>query len=179
MTISAADADGSIVIPPYEETVSFSNVTFFEVDETLHLSDVADIAVQQEAMNGVVNTLGANCFYMVRIEEAFDAMKVRSEYKQEKSCRAPDVALEADQTEFDYENVRGTMVGLYCPPYMSSLNTAGWHFHFINEDRTRGGHVMQVSIKDAEASFDLMNGFEMMLFREDEFHEDGSCQECG
>ena len=46
MTISAADADGSIVIPSDEETVSFSNVTFFEVDETLHLSDVADIAVQ-------------------------------------------------------------------------------------------------------------------------------------
>ena len=113
MTISAADADGSIVIPPDEEILSFSNVTFFEVDETLHLSDVADIAVWQEAMNGVENTLGANCFYMVMIEGAFDAMKVRSEYKQEKSCRAPDVVLAADQTEFDYENVRGTMVGLY------------------------------------------------------------------
>lgn len=108
-----AVADGSIVIPPDEEILSFSNVTFFEVDETLHLSDVADIAVRQEAMNGVENTLGANCFYMVRIEGAFDAMKVRSEYKQEKSCRAPDVVLAADQTEFDYENVRGTMVGLY------------------------------------------------------------------
>ena len=54
---------------------------------------------------------------------------------------------------------------------MSSLNTAGWHFHSINEDRTRGGHVLQVSIKDAEASFDLMNGFEMTLFREDEFQK--------
>ena len=166
-----AVADGSIVIPPDEETVSFSNVTFFEVDETLHLSDVADIAVQQEAMNGVVNTLGANCFYMVRIDGTFAALKVRSEYKQEKPCRALDVALAEDQTEFDYEDVRGTMVGLYCPPYMSSLNTAGWHFHFINEDRTRGGHVLQVSVKDAEASFDLMNGFEMTLFREDEFQK--------
>ena len=54
---------------------------------------------------------------------------------------------------------------------MSSLNTTGWHFHSINEDRTRGGHVLQVSIKDAEASFDLMNGFEMTLFREDEFQK--------
>jgi len=123
VTISAADADGSIVIPSDEETVSFSNVTFFEVDETLHLSDVADIAVQQEAMNGVVNTLGANCFYMVRIEGAFDAMKVRSEYKQEKSCRAPDVALEADQTEFDYENVRGTMVGVSTRPAGTSTSS--------------------------------------------------------
>ena len=30
---------------------------------------------------------------------------------------------------------------------------------------------MQVSIKDAEASFDLMNGFEMTHFREDEFQK--------
>lgn len=52
-----AVADGSIVIPPDEETVPF-----FETDETLHLSDIADMAALQEAMNGVVNALGANCF---------------------------------------------------------------------------------------------------------------------
>ena len=166
-----AVADGSIVIPPDEETVPFSNVTFFETDETLHLSDIADMAALQEAMNGVVNALGANCFYMVRIDGTFAALKVRSEYKQEKPYRALDVALAEDQTEFDYEDARGTLVGLYCPPYMSSLNTAGWHFHFINEDRTRGGHVLQVSVKDAEAAFDLTNGFEMTLSREDEFQK--------
>jgi acetolactate decarboxylase len=98
-------------------------------------------------------------------------MKVRSEYKQEKSCRAPDVALAADQTEFDYENVRGTMVGLYCLQYMSCLNTAGWHFHFINEDRTRGGHVLQVSVREAEAAFDTTDGFEMALSREAVFQD--------
>ena len=161
-----AVADGSIVFPPDEETVPF-----FETDETLHLSDIADMAALQEAMNGVVNVLGANCFYMVRIDGTFAALKVRSEYKQEKPYRALDVALAEDQTEFDYEDARGTLVGLYCPPYMSSLNTAGWHFHFINEERTRGGHVLQVSVKDAEAAFDLTNGFEMTLSREDEFQK--------
>ena len=108
---------------------------------------------------------------MVRIDGTFAALKVRSEYKQEKPYRALDVALAEDQTEFDYEDARGTLVGLYSPPYMSSLNTAGWHFHFINEDRTRVGHVLQVSVKDAEAAFDLTNGFEMTLSREDEFQK--------
>lgn len=80
-----------------------------------------------------------------------------------------DVALAADQTEFDYEDIQGTMVGLYCPDYMGDLNSVGWHFHFITEDRTRGGHVLQVSVKEAEAVFDMTDGFEMTLSRDSEF----------
>ena len=165
-TVYQAVADGSIAIPSDEETVPFSNVTYFDVDETLALSGIADMAALQEAMNGVVNKLGANCFYMVKIEGTFESIKVRSEYKQEKPYRMLDVALAADQTEFDYQDIRGTMVGLYCPDYMGDLNSVGWHFHFINEDRTRGGHVLQVSVAGAEAAFDMTDGFEMTLSRE-------------
>ena len=170
-TVYQAVADGSIAVPSDDETVPFSNVTFFDVDETLTLSGIGDMAALQDAMNGVVNALGANCFYMVRLEGTFDAIKVRSEYKQEKPYRALDVALADDQTEFDYEDVRGTIVGLYCPDYMGGLNTPGWHFHFINEDRTRGGHVLQVSVAEAQAAFDMTDGFEMALTREAAFQD--------
>ena len=166
-----AVADGSIATPSDEETVPFSNVTFFDTDETLTLSGIADMAALQEAMNGVVNRLGANCFYMVKIEGTFDSIKVRSEYKQEKPYRALDVALAEDQTEFDYADVSGTIVGLYCPNYMGGLNTPGWHFHFINEDLTRGGHVLQVSVGEAEAAFDMTDGFEMALSRDTVFQD--------
>ena len=161
-----AIADGSIAIPSDEETVPFSNVTFFDTDETMTLSGIDDMAALQAALNDVVDKLGANCFYMVKIEGMFDALKVRSEYKQEKPYRMLDVALAADQTEFDYKDICGTMVGLYCPDYMGDLNSVGWHFHFINEDRTRGGHVLQVSVADAEAAFDMTDSFEMALSRE-------------
>lgn len=166
-----AVADGSIAIPSDEETVPFSNVTFFDTDETLPLSGIADMAALQDAMNSVVDRLGANCFYMVKIEGKYDSIKVRSEYKQEKPYRALDVALAEDQTEFDYENVSGTVVGLYCPDYMGGLNNTGWHFHFITEDRTRGGHVLQLSVADAEASFDMTDGFEMALSRDTVFQD--------
>lgn len=54
---------------------------------------------------------------------------------------------------------------------MGNLNSVGWHFHFINEDRTRGGHVLQVSVGEAEAAFDMTDGFEMTLSRNSEFQE--------
>ncbi len=170
-TVYQAVADGSVAIPSDEETVPFSNVTFFDADETCALSDIADMAALQAAMNDVVDRLGANCFYMVKIEGAFSSIRVRSEYKQEKPYRALDVALAEDQTEFDYEDVHGTIVGLYCPDYMGGLNTPGWHFHFINGDRTRGGHVLQVGVAAAEAAFDQTDGFEMALSREAAFQD--------
>ena len=162
-------ADGSVVLPDDEETIPFSNVTFFDVDETLVLSGVEDMAALKEAMNGTVDTFGKNCFYMVKIEGDFDSIKVRSEYKQEKPYRPLDEALAEDQTEFDYEDISGTIVGLYCPDYVDGLNTPGWHFHFLSDDQTRGGHVLQVSVKEASASFDMSDCFDMVLSREDEF----------
>lgn len=166
-----AIGDGSIEIPSDEETVPFSNVTFFDEDFTVSLTDVQDMAALQSELNAIVDEKGNNLFYMVKIEGSFPAIKVRSEDKQEKPYRNLDVALAEDQVEFDYTDIEGTMVGLYCPGYMSDLNSTGWHFHFINEDRSRGGHVLQVSIGDAAASMDMVGGFEMYVPEENAFQE--------
>lgn len=164
-----AIGDGSVVIPDNGETVPFSNVTFFEEDISLPISGLGDMAALQAALNEVVGEHGANLFYMVKIPGTFSSIKVRSEYKQEKPYRDLDVALAADQNEFDFENVQGTMVGLYCPNYMGDLNSVGWHFHFLTEDLARGGHVLQVSVDEATALLDLTPGFELFLPEEEEF----------
>ncbi len=164
-----ATGDGSVVVPADDETVPFSNVTFFEEDMTLPLSDIADMAALQAALNEVVRERGANLFYMVKIPGTFSSIKVRSEFKQEKPYRNLDVALAADQNEFDFQDVQGTMVGLYCPDYMGDLNSVGWHFHFLTEDLAQGGHVLQVSVGEATASLDATPGFELFLPEEETF----------
>ena len=164
-------ADGSIAIPSDEETVPFSNVTFFDTDETLDLSGISDMAELQSKLNTVVEEKGSNLFYVVRIDGTFSDLKVRSEYKQEKPYRMLDEALASDQTEFDYENAEGTIVGLYCPDYMGGLNNAGWHFHYISGDLTRGGHVLKVSVEKATALIDATDGFEMVLPEAGDFQE--------
>ena len=164
-----AIGDGSVVVPADNETVPFSNVTFFEEDLTLALSAIQDMASLQSTLNEIVEINGANLFYMVKIPGTFSTIKVRSEYKQEKPYRNLDVALAADQNEFDFENIKGTMVGLYCPDYMGDLNSVGWHFHFLTEDLTQGGHVLQVSVDEATALLDATPGFELFLPEEKVF----------
>ncbi len=168
-TVYQAIWDGSVVVPEDDETIPFGNVTFFEPDRVVSLTGIPDMAALQERLNAVADEEGANLFYMVKITGAFSAIRVRSEYKQEKPYRELDVALAADQTEYDYENTRGTMVGLYCPSFMGGLNSVGWHFHFITEDRTRDGHVLQVSVDSAEAAFDATPGFTLALTDDADF----------
>ena len=162
--------DGSIQIAPDTETVPFSDMTFFREDVSLALSDVPDMAGLQKRLNTAVVENGANHFCMVKIQGTFRKIKVRSIWKQQKPYRELDAALAADQVERDDENVRGTMVGVYCPNYMGGLNCAGWHLHYISADLTRGGHVLQVSIDKAVVSMDVISGFQMILPGTKAFH---------
>ena len=100
---------------------------------------------------------------MIRVDGVFRKMNVRSVRAQEKPYKRLVEVMEHDQTFFDYENIEGTLVGLYCPSYMASLNAVGWHLHFISKDRTRGGHVLGLSIADAVLTWDNIGGFQMLL----------------
>ena len=77
--------------------------------------------------------------------------------------------LENEQTLFDYKNIEGTVVGLYCPPYMSSLNEVGWHMHFISSDKTKGGHVLGLNIADATLNLSDIDEFQLKLPKSDIF----------
>lgn len=155
--------DGTIEVVADEETIPFSNVTFFDVDENIQLSGIDSVNTLKDRLDEKVSQTGDNRFYMVKVEGVFKTMQVRSELPQEKPYKPLAVVLETDQTFFDYENIEGTVVGLYCPAYMSDLNAVGWHFHFISDDRQAGGHVLNLSAEDIEVSIDRSDYFAMVL----------------
>ena len=162
--------DGTIEIPPDSETVPYAAVTFFDADETLTLSGIRDMGALQSVLNDSVSARGKNLICMALVTGSFTLVRVRSEARQEKPYGELNAVLAEGQKEFVLENVRGTMVGLFCPDYMRGLNSPGWHFHFITEDRTRGGHVLQVSIGEAEAVLDMTPAFSVMLPEDPAFH---------
>lgn len=166
-----AAADGTVEVVPDDEMIPFSNVTFFDIDGQFEIRDVKDFASVKAELDRIVEENGKNFFYMVRIDGTFKALKVRSEPKQEEPYKPLDQVLAAEQAEFDYENEEGTVVALYCPDYMGGLNTPGWHLHFISSDRTKGGHVLGLSVAEAAVKYDTTPGFKMYLSGTDEFQE--------
>jgi len=129
-------ADGKAEEVGDEETTPFAAVTFFEADHTGSLEGPFDLAHLEEMLDKVLPT--KNIPYAVKIEGTFAHVKTRSIPRQTKPYpRLAEVA--AKQPTFEFENVRGTLVGFRCPEYAKGLNLPGWHLHFLTADRTAGG----------------------------------------
>ena len=78
----------------------------------------------------------------VRIVGHFQGMQVRSEPKQSPPYRPLADVIKTQQVVHDLGAVDGTLIGFRFPVAASSVNVAGWHFHFITADGTRCGHVL-------------------------------------
>ena len=164
-----ANQDLKINVVKDDVLVPFSNVTFFEKDFSVKLADVRDKEAFEKILNEQVNKHGRNSFYMVKVSGTFNEILIRSE----KGCKEPYPTLvEAlkTQKEITPKNISGTIVGLYCPDFMSSLNSTGWHFHFVSADKKIGGHVLDLNLKSGEAQLDKTDGFKLDLPKKENFH---------
>lgn len=123
---------------------------------TVELDDIDGFAALTDALDSQRES--SNVFFAVRIDGRFDAMHVRA------ACRtAPGVPLVVateQQAEFELGAVTGTMVGFWSPPYASGVEIAGYHLHFLSDDRTTGGHVLSCR----------GSGLRMQLQEEGEIH---------
>lgn len=169
-TVYQALGDGRVVVADDRETVPFGNVTFFDSDIAVRLFDVADKAAFEKRLNEAVKKNGVNSFYMVKLHTRFPSILYRSEYGSHEPYPTLVEALKDKQTEFTGKNIEGTVVGLYCPPYMGGLNSTGWHFHFLSDDRKHGGHVLELSVKNGRALLDKTDNFSMLIHDDAKFH---------
>ena len=166
-----ADGDGKVEEVPDDETIPFASVTFFDEDDKSDIKDIKDI-------NGLIDFLdkkytkdSGNYFQVVRIDGTFEAMNVRSELAQKEPYKPLAEVMEKDQRFFNYKNIEGTVVGIYCPVYMDKMNSAGWHFHFISKDGTKGGHIVDLQFKKGTVAWDETTELDMDLPDVEKFSE--------
>ena len=108
--------------------------------------------------------MGENNIYACRIDGRFAEVYARSEMKQHSEpYKTFAKVLETDQREFELKNVSGSLVCVYFPQYMDGLNVAGWHVHFISDDRTMGGHVFNCSLEEGKAYMGKTEGFSFLI----------------
>lgn len=163
--------DGSVVVAEQDETVPFATTAYFEADVTEKDATAEDLEALKDILNGMVEKNGSNQFFFVKAKGNCSDMVVRSELKQEKPYKALDEVMKTDQREYEYQNQSGTIVGIYFPEYMSQLNTPGWHFHFLSDDKSRGGHILSLKGFRGDISVSEMNQFVMYCPDTDSFNE--------
>ena len=162
--------DGSVDLVLTDESTPFAVATYISDDFTEELREIVNIDTLQETLQKIIESRGKNRFYMIRIDGFFKEINVRSVPAQTEPYRPLVEVLEKEQTFFNYKNTEGSVVGLYCPPYMSYLNAVGWHMHFISKDRTKGGHLLGINISHAALRLCDIDALDLRLPPSESFH---------
>ncbi|MBN1375291.1 MAG: acetolactate decarboxylase [Dehalococcoidia bacterium] len=158
--IYQAKLDGTMAVVPDDTLTPFAVVTFFDSDHAVRQSQPMDIKQLQTYIDSQV--VSQNLFYAIKIEGKFSYMKTRSVPEQVKPYPELTEAIKNQQVS-EFHDVEGTMVGFRCPPYVNGVNVPGYHFHFIDEDRERGGHVLDLQTEDVIITVDSTANFVMVL----------------
>ncbi|KXT79113.1 acetolactate decarboxylase [Streptococcus sp. DD13] len=87
---------------------------------------------------------GENLFRSIKIVGDFTKMRVRMIPKSTSGEKFADVATH--QPEYSTDNISGTIVGIWTPEIFHGVSVAGYHLHFISDDHSFGGHVMDYVI---------------------------------
>ena len=136
-------SDGKVYSVADDQHSPFACVTFFTPDT---FDDIGDDSASLDLENILDELIPSrNMLYAIRIDGKFEHVKCRAAPKSENYM--PLVEATRDQPVFEFHNISGSLAGFYTPSFMGSLNAPGYHVHFLTEDRLRGGHVMQCSLK--------------------------------
>lgn len=165
-----ADQNGQVSVVAPETGVPFAAVARLSGEQKFALEDMPDLeSIRTELTRKIEERFGLNSMHVVRIDGCFDKVDARSEAPYRSHHVSLKEMLGQTQNAFLFENMRGSLVGVYFPDYMDGINMPGWHLHFLSEDRSVGGHVFDVSLREAKAMVDKISTMEISLPREAAF----------
>ena len=160
--------NGKVVRASSDATTPFAAVCDFQPGQRHSLVAGSNFDMFAADEDCLLPTL--NMFFAVRIDGRFSRVTARSVPRQEKPY-PPLAEVAARQSVFQFENIGGTIAGFRCPGYVEGINIPGYHLHFISDDRTCGGHVLEFTVDDAVAATDYDNSLAMMLPEAGLFYE--------
>lgn len=160
-------SDGLVYRPKRQTTTPFAAVVPFP-SETVE--EKIDGPKDFEAIRNRIDQLAPNQNVPVAVllEGRFSQVRTRSVPAQEKPYKIL-AEVTKNQPEFDLGEIDGQVIGFRLPPYVAGINVPGYHLHFLDRDRKRGGHLLNFSIESGIVKLADIHRFQIMLPEHDDF----------
>jgi acetolactate decarboxylase len=112
------------------------------------------------------------------MEGEFELVHTRSVPAQQKPY-PPLVVVTQNQPEFNLTETHGKLTGFFCPEFVKGINITGYHLHYLSDDKSSGGHLLDFRLKSGKLKLDRIQNFEMKLpnsgsFQKTEYKTDRS-----
>jgi acetolactate decarboxylase len=137
----------------------FAVVTRFSPQTDVETEPVASFKDLEDRCDRYRNS--GNIFYAVRLDGHFSRVRTRAVNPPQSGMRLVDAAKA--QSEFNFSDVDGTLIGLWSPGFSSAFSIAGYHFHFLSKDRQHGGHLLDVEAGPLRLKVEALTDFHLAL----------------
>jgi acetolactate decarboxylase len=151
---------GEVCEPDDGTKIPFAVVTPFVADSSKNLQQGMNLAELQKALDDRI--VSKDTIHAIRVSGVFRFVKARSVPRQERPYKGLKEVI-PDQSVFELRNVQGTLVGFRFPSYVGTLNVPGYHFHFMSDDRSQGGHVLDCVTERCEMSLAASDKLQVVL----------------
>ncbi|WP_196073145.1 acetolactate decarboxylase [Nakamurella alba] len=105
---------------------------------------------------------GENASVAVRVDGTFTAVRTRTVSEQHQPY-VPFVEVTAHQTESSLTATTGTVVGFRTPKFEAGISVVGYHLHYVDDARARGGHVLDLVLSEGRVSISPITQLHLIL----------------
>lgn len=151
------NAEGTARLLEDSDSISYAAIKSFRSDVTI---DIGSVPSMDELEDVLAERVNQNAFAAIKIRGTFNTIQLRSFEEQEKPY--PKVE-DVPEIKFERKDMKGTMVGYYTPKSAEVLNSPIFHFHFIDDAKTTGGHVLDVDLSNATVEIDYAEEVHVQL----------------
>jgi acetolactate decarboxylase len=152
-------SDGNVLRRDEDFNVPFAVITRFQEQEQFETGEITSLRDLEKACDA--HRESANLFYAIRVDGVFERLHARAVSAVGLGTRLVDAARA--QGEFEFSNVEGSLVCFWSPSYSSAFNVPAYHFHFLSRDRSKGGHVLDLSAAKLKVGVQMLCEYDVRL----------------
>ena len=159
-TFYRATADGKLTVAADSERLCVAQVSGFQPSQSL----AAPAGLANSTIGGFLRpTLGTdNTFFALGVAGQFDSVQATAFHPQAKPYPTYAQMLR-DPPTFTFHHVAGRLVAYYAPPYVQDVGIPGYHFHFLADDLSGGGHVTSFVLSAGTITFEEFNDLRLTI----------------
>jgi acetolactate decarboxylase len=158
-------SDGSARPVTADQKTPFAVVTFFQPQQEL---DVVQQMTKSDLLAMIEKATNANLFSAVRVDGILDEVHTRTVQRQAKPF-PPLTEAAKHQAEKVFTNVHGTLAGFRTPNYAQGIGVAGFHLHFLRQDKQAGGHALDYRLRAGKVQICTVHDLQVELPTSAEF----------
>lgn len=155
-----AKGNGKVETVPPQELSPLAIVTYFQPTKEISLAGVATLAELEAQLDASLSNI--NAFYAIHVQGNFAEMTTRAIDPQKKPYK-PLAEVTKTQSVFKLGSTSGQLIGFRSPAFVKGFNVPGYHWHYLSDDVSHGGHVLSLQLTAGKIKIATISTVELQV----------------